>query len=212
MPSFPAASGRHPLRNGFKPPRQITNMEISGKEKAYLFSLARAAIEAHLSGKPRLYPESVPEKFRGKMGVFVTLREGRELRGCIGYPLPVEGAAKAVADNAVNAAFYDPRFPPLTRAELKDLEIEITLLSVPKEIEYKTSEELLDKIEIGRDGLSLEYGPYAGLLLPQVPVEEKWGKKEYLEGLCMKAGLAPDAWLKKHPAIKSFSGIVLGEK
>lgn len=186
-------------------------MEISAKEKRLLFSIARDAIEANFAGKPKFYPEKIPEKFAQKMGVFVTIREKGELRGCIGYPLPIESAAQAIADNAVNAAFHDPRFPPVKKDEYRELELEITLLSVPKEIEYKTPQELLAKIKIGRDGLIAEYGPYAGLLLPQVPVEEKWGKEEYLNYLCMKAGLSPDSWRTKPIRIKAFEGIVLEE-
>ncbi|VVB98336.1 Uncharacterised protein [uncultured archaeon] len=186
-------------------------MEVSREEKRYLFSVARKAIESGFSGKPKYYPEKIPEKFMQKMGVFVTLRENGELRGCIGYPLPLASVAQAVADNAVNAAFHDPRFPQLRKEELNGLEIEITILSVPEEIEYRTPEELLKKIEIGRDGLIAEYQGYGGLLLPQVPVEEKWDKKEYLSYLCMKAGLPSDAWLTRPIRIKAFQGIVLGE-
>lgn len=186
-------------------------MEITEKEKKYLFSVARAAISNKFAGKPKYYPEKVPEKFMGKSGVFVTLLIGGELRGCIGYPLPVESIAQAVADNAVNAAFHDPRFPPLCKEELKHLEIEITVLTIPQKIEYADQRELLEKIEVGRDGLIAEDGHCAGLLLPQVPVEEKWDKKTYLCHLCLKAGLAPDTWMRKPITIKAFQGIVLRE-
>lgn len=184
-------------------------MEISREEKSWLFSVARKAIDARFAGKPKYCPERVPGKFAQRRGVFVTLREKGELRGCIGYPLPVETIAQAVADNAINAAFHDPRFAPLRKEELKNLDMEITILTVPEPVEFKNPEELLEKIKIGRDGLIIEYGPLGGLLLPQVPVEEKWDKKAYLSCLCMKAGLAPDAWLKKPVRIKSFQGIVL---
>lgn len=187
-------------------------MEISKKEKDCLFSIARKAIESYFSSEEKYYPIDVPEKFTKNMGVFVTLREKGGLRGCIGYPLPIASIAQSVADNAVNAAFHDPRFPSLRREEMNDLEIEITILAVPETLNFKTPEELLDKIEIGRDGLIVEYGQYVGLLLPQVPVEEKWDKKTFLSYLCMKAGLPPDAWLKKPVTVKAFQGIVLHEK
>ncbi len=188
-------------------------MEISAEEKKWLFSLARKAIEQYFETEDKYYhPTGVPEKFEKKMGVFVTLKKNGELRGCIGYPLPEKSIAQSVADNAINAAFYDPRFPSLRKAEMKDLEMEITILTVPVQVHYKSPKELMDKIEIGRDGLIVEYGQCTGLLLPQVPVEEKWDKKAYLSALCMKAGLPPDAWLIKPVRIKAFQGIVLEEK
>ncbi|MFA5077585.1 MAG: AmmeMemoRadiSam system protein A [Candidatus Micrarchaeia archaeon] len=187
-------------------------MEVSEADKKYLFSLARTAIKSYFSEGDRHYPAGVPEKFQKPMGVFVTLRKRGELRGCIGYPLPAASVAQAVADNAVNAAFHDPRFPSLQQPELPEVEIEITLLTVPEPVAYKDPKELLEKIKIGRDGLILEYGPYAGLLLPQVPVEEKWDVRTYLSCLCRKAGLDPEAWLTRPVRIKSFQGIVLGEK
>lgn len=186
-------------------------MELSKEEKAYLFSIAHTAIEAHFAGA-RYNPEQVPEKFAQKMGVFVTLKIKGELRGCIGYPLPIKSIAQSIADNAVNAAFYDPRFPPLEKEELKDLEIEITLLTIPQEINYKDPQDLAKKIKVGKDGLILEYGPYTGLLLPQVPVEQKWDSKQFLSHLCIKAGLEPEAWLTKPVKIKAFQGIILGEE
>ncbi|MEW6528437.1 MAG: AmmeMemoRadiSam system protein A [Candidatus Micrarchaeota archaeon] len=188
-------------------------MEISEYEKNYLFSLARKAIVQYFLTEDKYYhPVNVPEKLNKKMGVFVTLKTNGELRGCIGYPLPEKSIAQAVADNAINAAFHDFRFPPLKKEEVNNLEIEITILTVPEQINYNTPDELLKKIEIGRDGLIIEYGMYGGLLLPQVPVEEKWDKKTYLGYLCRKAGLPQNIWTKMPVTIKAFQGIVLDEK
>lgn len=188
-------------------------MKISKDEKKYLFSLARKAIEQYFSTKDKYYyPLDVPEKFNKEMGVFVTLKINGELHGCIGYPFPEKSIAQSIADNAINAAFYDPRFPSLRKEELENLKIEITILTLPEQIDYKNPEELLTKIEIGRDGLIAEYGYCVGLLLPQVPVEEKWDKKTYLNYLCRKAGLQQDAWLKNPVKIKAFQGIVLEEE
>lgn len=187
-------------------------MELSPKEKKYLFSIARKAIEHYFSEESDYYPVDVAEKFMERMGVFVTLYKNNELRGCIGYPLPIAPLAQAIADNAINAAFHDPRFPSIEKSELKDIEIEITILTVPQKIDFKNPKELLEKIKIGRDGLILEYGPYNGLLLPQVPVEEKWDKSTYLSHLCLKAGLAQDAWLRNPIKISSFQGMILREE
>lgn len=187
-------------------------MEITKEEKEYLFSIARKAIETYFLADEQYYVVDIPEKFKKIMGVFVTLRKNGELRGCIGYPFPIKTVAQAVADNAINAAFHDPRFFPLQKEELKNLEIEITILTVPEQIEFENPNELLKKIKIGRDGLIMEYGLFVGLFLPQVPVEEQWDEKTYLSHLCIKAGLTADAWLKKPVKIKSFQGIVLKEE
>ena len=186
-------------------------MRVSKAEKEYLFSVAKTAIMGYFDGV-RYYPDDSPQKFQAKGGVFVTLTLNGELRGCIGYPLPEAPIARAVAENAVNAAFNDPRFPPLSRQEFNNLEIEITLLTVPKKIEFSNPEGLLKKIKIGRDGLMLRLGPYVGLFLPQVPVEQGWDKEQYLSHLCIKAGLEPDAWLKKQVSLESFQGAILREK
>jgi uncharacterized protein len=185
-------------------------MEIGKKERAQLLGIARGAIKARLQGG-RMDVSGYPALME-KSGVFVTLKKKGELRGCIGYPLPVKPLAEAVRDNAENAAFEDPRFMPLDDEEFDLLEIEITVLSVPKPVEFSSPADLLKKVKVGRDGIIIEYGYYAGLLLPQVPVEEKWNAKDYLNHACNKAGLPFDAWERLPIKVKLFQGTVFGEK
>jgi len=100
---------------------------------------------------------------------------------------------------AAAAAFQDPRFPPVTKKELKDLDIEISVLTPFEQITD------VNKIEVGKHGIYMERGFYSGLLLPQVATEYGWGRETFLEHTCRKAGLPPDAWKDKETRIYIFS-------
>jgi hypothetical protein len=162
----------------------------------------------------------MPRVMREKMGVFVSIYrlagassgEGKSLRGCIGFPLPVKPLYKGIVESAVEAAFNDPRFPPLKRDELNKVIIEVTVLTPPKLIDVSNPIEYLRKVKIGRDGLIIERGIYRGLLLPQVPIEYNWDVEEYLMHLCLKAGLPPNAWLEPESKIYRFTGQIFCEK
>ncbi|MCP4726139.1 MAG: AmmeMemoRadiSam system protein A, partial [bacterium] len=146
------------------------------------------------------------EKFRKKKGVFVTLKIGGELRGCIGYIFAESPLLEAVRSNAVSAATKDPRFRPVSTVELPLLEYEISVLSPLTLIENT------DDIEVGKHGLLMVSSPRSGLLLPQVPVELGWNRQQFLEGTCQKAGLPKDAWKDPNILIFTFSAEVFGEK
>ena len=150
--------------------------------------------------------------FNDNFGAFVTINTYPEhdLRGCIGIPLPVMSLKKAISEGAESAT-HDPRFPPLAEYELDDIIIEVTILGVPELIEVINPKEYFDKIEIGRDGLIVEQDFCKGLLLPQVPIEQKWDKKTYLSHTCIKAGLPPDAWKDKKTKIYKFTGQIFYE-
>ena len=155
---------------------------------------------------------SLGKTFLEKQGAFVTLHTFPEhnLRGCIGIPLPVLPLAEAIAEGAKSAT-RDPRFPPLEENELDDIIIEVTILSKPEIIKIDKPEEYISNIEIGRDGLIVEQGFFKGLLLPQVPIEQGWGKEEFLSHTCIKAGLLPDAWADKNTKISKFTGQIFTE-
>ena len=182
--------------------------------------LARKAIEEYLGSGEVLKPESppgipgLPPVFQNNRGVFVTLnnRSGsrRELRGCIGRPYPVMPLGEAIVISAINAATEDPRFKPVTLNELKNLEIEVTVLTTPHLVEARP-EELPGKIEVGRHGLIVQKGPYSGLLLPQVAVENDFDAEEFLGQTCMKAGLFPDAWFESDTEVLAFEGQIFHE-
>ena len=175
-------------------------------------ALARKTLDRHFKAPGTKAPE-LSETFFQRSGVFVTLSRfpGKELRGCIGYVLPVMKLKKAIEENAVNAALRDPRFPRLRKEELEKIIVEVSLLTVPEVVEYDTPEELASQVTIGQDGLIIEKSFYKGLLLPQVPVEWGWEAEEFLDHTCMKAGLPSDAWRMDKLTVKKFSAKVFSE-
>lgn len=181
--------------------------EYTLEEKEELLKLARKTIENYLKDGSKDYPDGDNEKFREKRGVFVTLHNHGELRGCIGYPLPIKPLIDAVVDNAVSAATEDYRFRSVSTDELKDIDIEISILTVPQKVgSYKD-------VKVGRDGIIITKGTMKGLLLPQVPVEQGWNLEEYISYGCMKAGLSSDEWQRGSGVeIETFRGFVFGEK
>ena len=127
-----------------------------------------------------------------------------ELRGCIGYPLPVKPLYQAVMEMAVAAATEDYRFHPLSPDELDQLSIEISVLTRPKKV--NRTEEII----VGRHGIIISKGYNQGLLLPQVPVEYGWDLETYLSHGCLKAGLPPDEW-RRGVNIEVFEAQVFSE-
>lgn len=173
--------------------------------------IARKAVEVEVLGQEPSKLD-MPGTFRDKRGVFVTLNTypDGELRGCIGYPEPVFSMGSALI-KAAQGACHDPRFPSLRKEELDSVVMEVTLLTLPQELEGERKD-LPDAIEVGRDGLIAEKGPFRGLLLPQVPVEWEWDEETFLCHTCMKAGLTPDSWLDPRTKIFSFQGEIFSEE
>jgi AmmeMemoRadiSam system protein A len=150
--------------------------------------------------------DEADEDLRQPAGVFVTLRtHDGDLRGCIGSIVAREPLLRAVISSAVNAAFRDPRFNPITAAELPALELEISVMGP---IERVTD---VEEIVCGRDGLIITRGRSAGLLLPQVATEYSWDRETFLDQTCVKAGLSPRAWRHVETRIEKFSAEVFGE-
>ncbi|MCF0226994.1 MAG: TIGR00296 family protein [Methanobrevibacter sp.] len=180
---------------------------ISDESGEYLVGIAKEAVLTYLSeGKKIEVPKDCPDELKEKLGVFVTLNEKNTLRGCIGYPEPIESAIKATIDVAIAAACEDPRFPEVTIEEYPKLIFEVTVLSKPERIVVNEPQQYLDEIEIGRDGLIIQKGFSKGLLLPQVPVEHNMDVEEFLEHTCMKAGISADSWLDASCDIYKFQG------
>jgi AmmeMemoRadiSam system protein A len=177
--------------------------EFSPNERALLLRLAHDSILSALEG--REIPLDPPtEHLAEPRGAFTSLYLRGELRGCVGYVLPVSPVYRAVADTARAAAFEDTRFRPVTLPEASHLEIELSILSPPHPISA-------DAVEIGRHGLLISMAGRRGLLLPQVPVEHNWDRTTFLEQTCRKAGLSLDAW-QKGATIEAFTAEVFGEK
>lgn len=167
-----------------------------------LIRFARESIREKFTG---IKPEMPQDKqFRQLRGVFVTLTEQGRLRGCIGFLTPVIPLAEAVKEAAKSAAFSDPRFSRIEEKELDNVKIEISILTNP--IGCRPEE-----IKIGRDGLACEYLGYSGLLLPQVAIEHKLSRLEFLEAVCQKSCLPKDSWQKSGFKLKRFQAQIFYE-
>jgi len=186
---------------------------FSLEDGEFLVKCARNAIKNHLESESAPMTNA-PKKLLEKRGVFVTLEEypSKELRGCIGYPQAVKPLAEAVADSAINAAFFDSRFEPLSLDELERCTIEISVLTEPEIIKVSNCKEYPQKIKVGKDGLIIECRNCAGLLLPIVPVEYKWDEEEFLSHICYKAGLPPDSWLDSGAKLYKFQSQIFAEE
>ena len=205
-------------RRGF--PRASTpSTVLSDAERRLALSIPRRAIQRALGPDPVRDPatpfrsEPLPAVFDERRGVFVTLKRypSLELRGCIGYPLPVLALREALARAAVSAAIDDPRFRPVRAAELARLAIEVSVLTVPARIRADRPEDLARAVRVGRDGLIVEGFGSSGLLLPQVAPEQGWSSEEFLAGTCEKAGLPPTAWRDPRISVQRFEAEVFGE-
>lgn len=180
---------------------------ISEENGQYLVGLAKEAVLTYLDKHEKIeVPEDCPEELKERMGVFVTLNEENALRGCIGYPEPVEMGAQAAIDVAIAAACEDPRFPAVSMEEYPKLSFEVTVLSKPEILNVEEPLEYLEKIRIGTDGLIIQKGYRRGLLLPQVATENNMDVKEFLEHTCMKAGISADSWLDASCDVYTFQG------
>ncbi|MBW1998156.1 MAG: AmmeMemoRadiSam system protein A [Deltaproteobacteria bacterium] len=171
------------------------NEKLTEEEGEYLVSLARKTIEERLLNRESPGdPVPVPSgKFKEKRGTFVTLTIDGHLRGCIGHIVPQESVLEGVKVNAVNAAFKDPRFPPLSKEELEKIKIEVSILTDPRPLDYRDAQDLLEKLRPEVDGVIIKKGYHQATFLPQV-WEQLPDKKEFLTHLCVKAGLNGDEW------------------
>lgn len=172
------------------------------EEKSALLTLARQAIAAHLNGKP-LPPTT---QFTSPGSVFVSLHKNNELRGCIGSFLP-QPLGDAVVENAIAAA-NDPRLPPVGKDELRNVDLEISILDEPQPLPYRSIPELLEKLDCKKPGVILQLGRMRATFLPQV-WNELQDPKDFLSHLCLKAGLPANAWQVAPIKIFTYSAEVL---
>ena len=170
-----------------------------------LLRLAREAIQSTLKGKDPVTPQlhTLPPKLQEEGASFVTLTIREQLRGCIGSLVAHRPLAIDVQQNALAAAFNDPRFPPLSETELSSLHIEISILSKPQPLAFENSEDLLKKLRPEIDGVVLEQGFHRATFLPQV-WEQLSTTEEFLSHLCYKAGLPANAWRWPDITIKTY--------
>ena len=172
---------------------------LTSEQGQLLVRLARQTIETQL-GKPPTEEESgALEKalgddiFQTQCGVFVTLKISHNLRGCIGSLFGLTPIRKGIKENAVNAAFRDPRFKPLTLDELSKVTIEVSVLSHPEPLAYEDGDDLIAKLRPHLDGVIIRKGSASSTFLPQV-WEQLPKPHDFLGHLCLKAGLLADEW------------------
>jgi AmmeMemoRadiSam system protein A len=191
-----------PYSEGPRTATAVQPCEYSPEERELLLRLAHRSIELALEGRS-VDLTSPTAHLAEPRGAFTTLHLEGELRGCIGFVLPIQSLYAAVAESARAAALDDPRFQPVTPAEAPHLKIEISVLSPLQPIRP-------EEVVVGRHGLVATQGNRRGLLLPQVPIEWKWDRETFLSQTCLKAGLPADAW--QHGAqLQGFTAEVFGE-
>ncbi len=180
----------------------VVKTGLTRKEKAFLLSLARETIVSYVKTGKTPEPEVKDIRLLANGASFVTIyKRGHRLRGCIGNILPVMPLYKSVIRNAVAAATRDPRFQPLRADELKDIKVEVTVLSPLEKVGS------IEEIEIGKHGLYIVKDGRSGILLPQVPVEFGWNREQFLQAVSEKAGLPPDAW--KQATLYKFTAEII---
>jgi AmmeMemoRadiSam system protein A len=165
--------------------------------------VARDAVVARVTGG-----EGPPIEANGELaqlsGAFVTLTSGGQLRGCIGNIEPDRPLVEVIRHCAAAAATQDPRFPPVAPEEIPKIHIELSVLFPAQLVEH------IEDIQVGRDGLIVEWGARRGLLLPQVAEEWGWDREAFLRHTCLKAGLPHDAW-RRGARVLRFEAEVFGE-
>lgn len=175
------------------------SLGLTEDEKKTLRQIAYTAIEGRVKGVKTPRVEVLTESLKEKRGAFVTLHKRGQLRGCIGSIQPTKPLHQTVEEMAVAAAFSDPRFESLTSKELKEIELEISVLTPLERVQD------VKDIEVGKHGLYIKKGFYSGLLLPQVATDYNWDRITFLEETCRKAGLPQNAWKDKDAEIYLFS-------
>ncbi|NQT95271.1 MAG: AmmeMemoRadiSam system protein A [Candidatus Omnitrophica bacterium] len=180
---------------------------LNSVSKRRLLEIARSTIEAYVKEQKESDFKEDDEALKKEMGAFVTLHKHGQLRGCIGNMVGKGPLYLTIRDMAIAAATQDPRFPAVTEDELKDIEIEISVLSPLKRIEGP------DDIVIGKHGVIVQKGFKSGVYLPQVATETGWSKNEFMDSLCAhKAGIPANSWKQSDCDIHIFTTEVFGEK
>ena len=178
--------------------------QLSEADQQLLLKIARHSVYEYLSDRAPRLPSDVAGVLNEPHGVFVSLHQQGQLRGCIGNVHPSMSVLRTVSECAITAAVGDPRFLPLAIEELGDVDFEISILSPMERVEN------IETIEVGRDGLLIVKHSARGLLLPQVAANYGWTRERFLAETCRKAGLSPHDW-KEGAAILRFTAHVFGE-
>jgi AmmeMemoRadiSam system protein A len=178
---------------------------LDAEEKRALLDLARETLEFYLKNKSTPPCRLTSRALIERKGAFVSLHNGDELRGCIGQVSAEKELCKVVQHCVISAAVEDARFLPVTKEELAELNIEISVLTPFSRIQR------IEEIEVGRHGLYVVQGHFRGLLLPQVASQYGWDRLTFLKQTCRKSGLPESAWQDPQTAIYTFEAEVFCE-
>jgi MEMO1 family protein len=190
----------------FDPKPAATNAppQFTPSERRFLLELARKSVTAAVTGSPPPKEDAdVPQKLQARRACFVTLTRSGELRGCIGTIFPQESLYQAVVRRARSAAVEDTRFPPVAPEELKDIAIEVSVLTVPKPLRFASPQDLLNKLRPGIDGVVLNVEGRQSTYLPQV-WQQLPDRRLFMRELSQKAGLAADAWTQPGVSVMTY--------
>ena len=182
---------------------------LTPEEGRSLIRLARLTIAERLNQsvdedkQHRLEEELQKPVFTYKCGTFVTLTKKGQLRGCIGSLGSTVSLVENIRQNAISAAFQDPRFSPLTREEYHEVRIEVSVLTPPLPVRYDSADHLLDLLRPGTDGVILRKGGASATFLPQV-WKQLPRQEDFLSHLCLKAGLSAQAWRRGNLEVETY--------
>lgn len=179
--------------------------EFTPAEWKELLAFVRNVIASEINGTEQPVLPEIPSLAEIR-ACFVTLHDcAGALRGCIGNIEAFESLGENLRRNARNAAFSDPRFPPLERDELDETRIELSILTAPHPIENPLT------FRVGIDGIILRQGSRCAVFLPQVACEQGWSQRTTLEYLSRKAGLPTNGWQQPKTSFLTFQAEVFGE-
>lgn len=164
-----------------------------------LVRLARETLEKYFEGSTPEISDRLKRKYSDKAGIFVTLFHFKEQRGCIGFAEPMFPIWEGVVNASLGAAFNDPRHMPLSREELEECKIEVSIIEKPTPVKS------IDEIEIGKHGLIVQKEHRTGLVLPEILTEYQTNAREALEMACRNAGLPQDCWKEKETLVLKFT-------
>ena len=197
----------------YSSPRPAADSELSSNERRALLKTARMVLESYTKeGKvPAVAPQDFPWAARVERGCFVTLHKDGDLRGCIGTIMPQSSLLRCVVENTVQAAAHDPRFAAVTPEELAHIEIEISMLTLPRIFAHKSAEGLLAYLQPGRHGVILRQGLRQATFLPQV-WEQLPSKEQFLGHLCRKGGMAEECWKSSETEVQLYEDSAFRER
>ncbi|MDO8836702.1 MAG: AmmeMemoRadiSam system protein B [Vicinamibacterales bacterium] len=186
-------------------PRVDAESALDREDKRHLLRLARETIARGLASDTLPLPRGGSPRLLRETGAFVTLRARGEMRGCIGRVAAEGPLNRLVSAMALQSAIADPRFGPVRPGELAGIEIEVSVLTRPRDVGH------VDEIVPGRDGVVFRLGDKGAVFLPQVAAEEGWSRADLLQNLALKAGLPPSGWRDRKARFQTFQADVFSE-